>query len=77
MKVDIIIVCQCANQVVVKSVNVIPRVGDNIDMFYFPVPVVTKVVLYPRAATMKTVDPNGEIMKGMENNYPEAIVFID
>ena len=31
----------------VKECNVIPRVGDKVDMFYEPLPSVTQVVMWP------------------------------
>lgn len=36
-----------------KETEILPRIGDNVDMFYKPYPKVTSVLLYPNEDTAK------------------------
>jgi hypothetical protein len=43
-------------QDVVKETNLLPRIGDSIDMFSNPFPKVESVVLWPTRATLDDLD---------------------
>jgi hypothetical protein len=40
--------------------EIIPRIGDKVDMFYTPAPTVTCVLLYPSKNTLKSIGLHGE-----------------
>jgi len=73
----ILIVSQVANNAEVKNVNVIPRIGDSIDMFYYPFPIVTKVILFPTSNLLQKFDQNNQIMAKLDHMYIDAIVCVD
>lgn len=77
MKLEILIVNRIANQVVKKAVNVIPRVGDMLDMFYSPLPKVVSVILYPRPETLTNLDPEHKVITELDYMFIEAIIFVD
>ena len=37
----------------IKDTEILPRVGDKVDLFYVPYPTVTNVLLYPSIDTQK------------------------
>jgi len=41
---------------VIKESDIIPRVGDMLDLFYLPLPTVTEVVLWPTEERLKEFD---------------------
>jgi hypothetical protein len=49
---NILIVSQSGHNAV-KVTDILPRVGDKVDMFYEPIPTVTDVVLFPTEERMK------------------------
>jgi hypothetical protein len=73
----ILIVSELAGQMVLKEVNVIPRQGDYIDMFYTPIPKVTKVILYPSPKTLKQVDIESRIIGELDYMFIDALVALD
>ena len=48
-----ILIMNTYGQAVIKETNILPRVGDTIDLFYKPLPKVTGVCLYPTVETLK------------------------
>jgi hypothetical protein len=77
MIMKILIVSEFAGQIVLKEVNVIPRQGDYIDIFYTPIPKVTKVILYPSPATLKQVDTEKRILNEIDYMFVDALVVLD
>jgi hypothetical protein len=63
----LLIVNQLGNHAIVDS-NVIPRVGDRVDLFYTPYPMVTSVLLWPKESTLKAMNISVAI---------EAIITVD
>ena len=49
----ILIIDQYGNNTKIKDADIIPRIGDSLDIFYDPLPKVTKVVLYPKKERLK------------------------
>ena len=45
-----------AQMQVTSNVQSVPRVGDSIDIFYEPHPVVKKVIWFPSTATLKSIE---------------------
>ncbi len=57
MNIEIMIINKFGNKEIVSS-NFVPRVGDNIDLFYEPYPIVKKVLAFPSPATKQELgDP--------------------
>lgn len=42
-------------QVLITEFAFVPRIGDKIDIFYHPFPVVTSVLLYPSDETLSSL----------------------
>lgn len=56
-----------------KDTDILPRVGDKVDMFYYPHPEVTNVLLYPSKETaMKIMRELGCGCNGLQ-----AIITVD
>lgn len=72
----IIIFSELAGQAVIKEVNVIPRKGDYIDMFYLPAPMVEKVIFYPSPSTLEKLDPECKVIGKLDYMFIDAIVFV-
>jgi hypothetical protein len=48
----------CFNQALVKkNVNIIPRIGESVDMFCYPYPKINGVLWYPSSETIKGLVP--------------------
>jgi hypothetical protein len=43
----------------IKSTEILPRIGDSVDMFYKPSPKVLSVLLYPTIDTLKSLETKG------------------
>lgn len=53
----IAIICMYGNYRIIET-QILPRVGDRIDMFYTPRPVVNSVLLYPSNKSMDMIEKN-------------------
>lgn len=42
----------------IKDTDILPRIGDNIDMLYFPRPFVKSVLLWPSDDTLRGISKN-------------------
>lgn len=51
----------------IMETNILPRVGDKVDMFYRPFPVVENVLLFP----------SKELLDEFRTNEVDAIVTLD
>jgi hypothetical protein len=47
-----ILIVNKLNQSVIVITDILPRIGDSIDKFYKPYPIVTHVLLWPQDKTM-------------------------
>ena len=50
---NILILNELGKNLVMEDVPFIPRVGDSIDVFYRPLPIVKRVVCFPSVETLK------------------------
>jgi hypothetical protein len=73
----VLIVSELAAQIILKDVNVLPRQGDYIDMFYYPIPKVRKVILYPGTVTLKQIDPEQTTISELDYMLIDAIVILE
>ena len=53
---------------VISNASFVPRIGDNVDMFYRPFPTVNQVILYPKKESYADLNLDVEI---------NAIVIVD
>lgn len=54
---------------IIKDVKAIPRIGEKIDLFYTPLPVVIDVIWYPTKETLSKID--------VKNIDIDALIFTD
>ena len=43
-----IIIISESESTVISNASIIPRIGDNVDVFHHPMPTVNRVILYPK-----------------------------
>lgn len=68
----ILIIETVINKAVIKTVQSIPRVGERIDLFYSPLPIVKDIVNLPTQATLEAMG----IKSGVNTTGVCAVLFV-
>jgi hypothetical protein len=68
---SLIFISSRAGMTEIKNTDILPRIGDKVDMFYMPLPKVVDVILYPSLETTK------QLVFKEEVDLVDAIIMVE